>query len=248
MEEAQEFLGVLQGSTDDTAAGSQAKLKAQLKEAPKAIGTVPPAQQFERKRPRVITALKRMCNVPVNVPNVWSVMIGFDGGSRGNPGVAGSGAEVIVLERTRDGVQRVRTKYHLREYLDASSTNNMAEWKGALIGLGQVVDHVQKFTEGNSGVKPEVDLVLQGDSQLVIRQLEGRYKVNNATLKRYKTDVDDTIRQLKGMVMKLKISFQHVYRSDNGVADRKWHALHLTASSLFPASPRLTCLFLRPSK
>lgn len=214
----QEYLGVTESNTKGAETRPQAKSETKPLLAKRAIGTAPQDAQSKLKKPRV----ESVSDIG-SVPSAWSVMIGFDGGSRGNPGVAGSGAEVIVVERTPDGIQRARIKFHIREYLDAWSTNNMAEWKGALVGLKQLVDHVKKFNDENAGtgIKPAVKLVIQGDSQLVIRQLEGKYKVNNSKLKGYKKEYDSAIVLLKGMVSRLEISHQHVYRNDNGVADRK---------------------------
>lgn len=216
LEEAQKYLGISERSAN---VASKGETKPAAKGPPNedkttAKGTtLDPSPAPKRSRVEGETEIG-------NVSKVWHVMIGFDGGSRGNPGVAGAGAEVVVVERTSDGIQRSRTKYLIRRYLDTKSTNNMAEWQGVVSGLNQAVEHVQKFLEDNSGIKPEVKLVVQGDSQLVIRQLEGRYRVNHPSLVGYKMKFDASMAQIKGIVSTLKTSYQHVYRNDNAVADR----------------------------
>jgi ribonuclease HI len=90
------------------------------------------------------------------------VVVHVDGGARGNPGPAAIGAVVS----TEDG-----------ELLDESSarigdaTNNVAEYRALLLGLERA----------RALGATEVELV--NDSELVARQIEGRYKVKHAGLK-----------------------------------------------------------------
>ncbi len=85
-----------------------------------------------------------------------------DGASRGNPGPAGAGA-VLVLA-SGEVVER------LGLFL-GTQTNNHAEYMGALLGLRRA----------RALGAEEVELV--ADSQLLIRQLSGRYQVKSATLR-----------------------------------------------------------------
>ncbi len=90
------------------------------------------------------------------------VTVHVDGGARGNPGpsavaaVASDGAGEELAERS--------------EYI-GEATNNVAEYKAVLLGLG--------LARELGATK--VDVV--NDSELVARQIEGRYKVKNAGLK-----------------------------------------------------------------
>jgi ribonuclease HI len=84
-----------------------------------------------------------------------------DGGSRGNPGPAASGA-VIVGE---DGT----TLVEIGEYLGIA-TNNVAEWRALLSGLAAAAE---------LGVE---ELKIRLDSELVVRQLTGVYRVKHADL------------------------------------------------------------------
>src|SRR5690349_18987102 len=86
----------------------------------------------------------------------------FDGGSRGNPGPAGIGAVV----RASDGTPLVT----LGRYI-GRATNNVAEYKALITAL-------QKAKE--LGAKK---VVVRGDSELIVRQMNGQYKVKNADLK-----------------------------------------------------------------
>ena len=84
-----------------------------------------------------------------------------DGGSRGNPGPAASGAVVVANDE-------VIAKKH--KYLGIT-TNNQAEYKAVLLGFELM--HEAGSTSANFFL----------DSQLVVRQLNGQYKVKDAGLK-----------------------------------------------------------------
>ena len=116
-----------------------------------------------------------------------------DGGSRGNPGPAAYG---YVLE-TEDG-------HVLAAHGEAIgvATNNVAEYSGLVAGL-------QKALE--LGVD-QVEVV--SDSELLVKQMRGEYKVKNAAL-----------RELQGEATRLadrlaKVSFTAVRREHNELADK----------------------------
>jgi ribonuclease HI len=90
------------------------------------------------------------------------ITVRFDGGSRGNPGPAGAG---IVLEAD-DGTPLVAFGRFLGQ-----ATSNVAEYRGLIAGLEKAK---------SLGVK---HLRVLGDSELVIKQLLGEYRVRNETLK-----------------------------------------------------------------
>jgi probable phosphoglycerate mutase len=86
-----------------------------------------------------------------------------DGASRGNPGPAAIGA-VIIDEQERE--------VHRLSQTIGRATNNVAEYRGAIAVLEAAL------ALGASHVE------LRMDSQLVVRQLDGRYKVRNPALKK----------------------------------------------------------------
>jgi ribonuclease HI len=119
--------------------------------------------------------------------------VNVDGGARGNPGPAAIGAIV------RDGDGEVLAE---RGERIGRATNNVAEYKALLLGI-------ELAAELGAG---ELDLV--GDSELIVRQVEGRYKVKDATMK-----------ELHGQVKAALASFEtwsirHVRRESNAEADR----------------------------
>jgi ribonuclease HI len=114
-----------------------------------------------------------------------------DGASRGNPGQAGIGVILVV----DGGVKR------LSEYI-GFKTNNEAEYMALIRGLETALE---------MGVR---DAVVYSDSQLLVQQLRGSYRVRSRRLKRLYERALELISQLA--------SFQiiHVDRSENMEADR----------------------------
>jgi ribonuclease HI len=120
------------------------------------------------------------------------VTVFSDGAARGNPGPAGAGAVIL------DGEGRVVER--LGKFL-GRQTNNVAEYEGLLLGLRRALE---------LGAR-EVDV--RADSQLLIRQLEGRYKVKNAGLAPLFNEAQRLLRQFD------KVSLRHVPREENALAD-----------------------------
>jgi ribonuclease HI len=116
-----------------------------------------------------------------------------DGGARGNPGPAGFG--VVVDD------ERGKRLAELSEYL-GHQTNNVAEYRGLLAALDYVLEH------GLKGLK------VISDSELLVRQMKGIYKVKNAALQ-------DLYRLAQERIAKLDwFSIEHVLREGNREADQ----------------------------
>jgi len=117
----------------------------------------------------------------------------IDGGARGNPGPAGYG----VLIQDEAG----RKVAALSEYL-GHQTNNFAEYQGLIAALEYAVAQDHKA------------LKVISDSELMVRQIKGIYKVNNAALR-------DLHARAKELIAKLDwFSIGHVLRGHNEEADR----------------------------
>lgn len=116
-----------------------------------------------------------------------------DGGARGNPGPAAAG---VVLEDSSG-----KTVKELGLYL-GEITNNQAEYKALILGL----------ETAKSLNVTEVDCVL--DSELVVKQLKGEYRVKNAGLKPLWIEVKDLEEKFN------KVMYSHVKRHKNKDADR----------------------------
>ncbi len=115
-----------------------------------------------------------------------------DGGARGNPGPAGYG--VVIKDESGRKVAA------LSEYL-GHQTNNFAEYQGLIAALEYALKHGPKA------------LKLISDSELLVRQIKGIYKVKNATLQDLHGRAKELIAQLDWF------SIGHAFREQNQEAD-----------------------------
>lgn len=117
----------------------------------------------------------------------------IDGGARGNPGPAGYGVRVVRPDGT------------LVEELHGAlgiATNNVAEYNGLLAALQWAVDHGER------------QLHVRADSELLIKQMRGEYKVKHPGLQPLAARARLLCMQLDRVV------FEHVRREQNAEADR----------------------------
>jgi len=117
-----------------------------------------------------------------------------DGGSRGNPGPAALGA--VLLDDSGNVLREIG------EYL-GTATNNVAEWRALIAGLeaalAEGIDHLE----------------VRMDSELVVRQLSGEYRVKHPDLK----PLSERARSLMHRFAQ-RPNVQHVRRKENAAADR----------------------------
>lgn len=116
-----------------------------------------------------------------------------DGGARGNPGPAGYG--VVIKDESGKKVAA------LSEYL-GHQTNNFAEYQGLIAALEYALEHGPKA------------LKVISDSELLVRQIKGIYKVKNATLQDLHGRAKELIAQLDWF------QIGHALREHNQEADR----------------------------
>ena len=116
-----------------------------------------------------------------------------DGGARGNPGPAGAGA--YLENETGEPVARVY------KYL-GETTNNVAEYSALIFGLKEAKR------------QGALEILVRMDSQLVVRQILGEYKVKNENLQKLH---EQAIELLKAFP---RYRFEHIPREKNEEADR----------------------------
>ncbi|KAK1562152.1 hypothetical protein Q3G72_007176 [Acer saccharum] len=121
-----------------------------------------------------------------------SCTIEFDGASKGNPGRSGAG----VVLRDDSGKEVMRAREGL-----GSTTNNAAEYRALIRGMKTALDH--GYT----------DVRVQGDSQLVSNQVNGKWKVKSPNLTQLYKDATELKGQFQGFKM------DHVPREYNSEAD-----------------------------
>ncbi len=125
--------------------------------------------------------------------NSFAITANVDGGARGNPGPAAYG---VVIRNAKGEVLA-----ELGEYL-GNQTNNVAEDSGLLAALDYAV------REKHASMK------VLSDSELLVRQMCGQYKVKNPVLKELFDRARVLVRKLQ------QFSIEHVLREQNKDADR----------------------------
>jgi len=121
------------------------------------------------------------------------ILIYIDGGSRGNPGPAACAA---VLKSADDGQTLLADSRYLGQ-----ATNNVAEYEGLLLGLRLAAD------------LKAAEIEVRSDSELLVRQMTGQYRVRNAGLKRLYGRVTEALRAFSG------VEIRHIPRQQNAEAD-----------------------------
>ena len=116
-----------------------------------------------------------------------------DGGSRGNPGPA---AFAYVLEADDGTVLDARGK------AIGVATNNVAEYSALVAGLRRAVD---------AGVS---ELEVRSDSELMVKQMRGEYRVKNRDLQTLFVEASRAAREVG------RVTYVHVRREHNELADR----------------------------
>lgn len=120
-------------------------------------------------------------------------LLQFDGLAEPNPGKASAGA--ILYSPDRDPI------YEVGEYIEFA-TNNVAEYMGLIIGLRLALE------------KGVTKLLVEGDSQLIIFQTQGKWKVKNENLQKYNKEARELVSQFEFIAMR------HIRREFNKEADR----------------------------
>jgi ribonuclease HI len=120
----------------------------------------------------------------------WLLMV--DGAARGNPGKAGCGAAICD--------ENGATVKQLSRYL-GETTNNVAEYEALIMGLEALI------ALGRKRIR------VQSDSELMVRQLNGQYRVRDAKLQLLNERVQDLLRHFE------RCTILHVRREANKLAD-----------------------------
>ena len=117
----------------------------------------------------------------------------IDGGARGNPGPAGYGVHI----EGPDGALVAELHGGL-----GIATNNIAEYNGLLAALRYALEHGQRTVH------------IKADSELLVKQMSGEYRVKNQGLKPLFLEAIGLIRKIG------QVTFEHVRREFNKDADR----------------------------
>ncbi len=125
--------------------------------------------------------------------SVGKLIVYADGGARGNPGPAGAGA--YLTDEAGNPVARIF------KYL-GETTNNVAEYSALLYGLKEALKR-------GAG-----ELLIRMDSQLVVRQIQGEYRVKEPTLQKLHAKAKELLAQFQAY------EIEHIPREKNEEADK----------------------------
>jgi len=139
-----------------------------------------------------------------------NLILTADGGSRGNPGPSAYGFAIWIIDETnlliKDRVQEIvlqETPHFTQGKYIGNTTNNQAEWQGVLAGLEYIQGNLSHFS----------NLFIALDSELVIKQLTGQYKVKNPGLIPLHRQAMSILKEFNNY------SLNHIYRQYNKIAD-----------------------------
>uniref|UniRef100_A0A6C0JZJ6 RNase H type-1 domain-containing protein n=1 Tax=viral metagenome TaxID=1070528 RepID=A0A6C0JZJ6_9ZZZZ len=153
-----------------------------------------PRSTTPKPRTEFLEPTAKPCEIPCpesDIANPYYCMM-FDGCSKGNPGPAGAGA-VIYANNVEIWSRAI--------FVGNRETNNLAEYTGMLLGLNEAVRRNIRV------------LTVKGDSEVVIKQMLGKYKVKSENL----LDIYEQAKDLEKHFD--KIDYIHVYRHLNARAD-----------------------------
>jgi len=157
----------------------------------------------------------------------YNFIVFFDGGSRGNPGKAGSGCLVDIYLSQSDGLGGNCTLVGTikKTLFLGRATNNVAEYQGLIIGI-ELIKHL--LEAGCCKDKAHINIEINGDSDLIIKQLNQVYKCKNPGLRplyEKATEILSIFYNRKNTSVKVS----HVYRKENAKADGKFtHTVCIT--------------------
>jgi broad specificity phosphatase PhoE/ribonuclease HI len=121
-----------------------------------------------------------------------------DGGSRGNPGVAGYGA---LVRDTDSGALLAERAEPL-----GTASNNVAEYRGLIAGL-----------EAARAIDPTAEVRVRMDSKLVVEQMSGSWKIKHEDMRALAARARDVVRDIADAGG--SVSYEWVPRAENGAAD-----------------------------
>jgi ribonuclease HI len=121
------------------------------------------------------------------------VTLEFDGGARGNPGPAGIG----VVIRAKDNTPLVTVGRFI-----GHATNNVAEYKALILALEKAKELGAKKIQ------------IRGDSELIVKQMRGEYRVKNADLRELYDEAQYLLHQFD------EARIDHNLRDKNKLADK----------------------------
>src|SRR5688572_483011 len=175
------------------AGGRRGRARPDGRRVPRRDGRPGREARCRRRGPAARPSLRGACLRRLRADRALKATLWTDGGARGNPGPA---AFAYVLE-TEDG-----TVLDARGEAIGVATNNVAEYSALVAGLRRAAE---------AGVR---ELDVRSDSELMVKQMRGEYRVKNRDLQTLFLDASRAARDVGS------VSYTHVRREHNELADR----------------------------
>lgn len=128
-------------------------------------------------------------------------LLQFDGASEPNPGPSGSAYVLFSPIKLNTDGEQIRTLLQEGYMYIPRATNNEAEYTALRLGLRKALD---------VGIQ---EIEIEGDSNLVVQQVQGKWKIKEERLLRLKNEISQLLLQFKSW------SINHIPRNENGDAD-----------------------------
>lgn len=122
-----------------------------------------------------------------------TLVVEADGGSRGNPGLSGSGA--VVMDRDTGEILAELGLF------GGIASNNVAEYRAMIAGVRRALE-----------IDPDAELLVRMDSKLVVEQMSGRWKIKHP-------DMAELAAEARSVLIGTPVRFEWVPRLDNSRAD-----------------------------
>ncbi|WP_430592856.1 reverse transcriptase-like protein [Humidisolicoccus flavus] len=121
------------------------------------------------------------------------LIVEADGGSRGNPGLAGSGS-IVIDGKTGELLAEIGT-------FIGTATNNLAEYRGMIEGVRAAL-----------AIDADAEIDVRMDSKLVVEQMSGRWKIKHPSMA-------DLAAEARELLTGVSVSFTWIPRAQNARAD-----------------------------
>lgn len=131
--------------------------------------------------------------------NTAELEVFIDGAARGNPGLAGAG--IYVIQKSKN-IPLIKDGFFL-----SRKTNNQAEYFALLLAAFLTNEKCTKL-----GLK-NVQLTIFSDSELLVKQMSGEYKIKNETLQQLRNSAIT-------LLQNFSFKFVHILREKNKIADK----------------------------
>eukprot|EP01138_Halocafeteria_seosinensis_P006245 gb/GECG01006386.1/.p1 GENE.gb/GECG01006386.1/~~gb/GECG01006386.1/.p1 ORF type:complete len:407 (+),score=52.48 gb/GECG01006386.1/:1-1221(+) len=148
----------------------------------------------------------------------FELILEADGGARGNPGIGGAGAACYVLDPDTEEKKLLRSYQY---FVGDMVTNNEAEYRGFILALELFWKSLEAINTTYEGDFASIrfSVVIELDSNLVVNQIMGKWKVSAESLKPLHTEALKGFEEVAEFPQVSQLRLRHIFRDFNKQAD-----------------------------